>query len=129
MGARRRARNGSSSTAGAFLVVLLVIGLVIKFIWWIIGAAVLVTAFYIARAIWRSQRARQDALARSRAELVARADQHLNWVMQGDDRGIYGPDGAKLMHYIFSGETPTPPVAEPPATRWRYGPFGTRFAS
>jgi hypothetical protein len=105
--ARRRTRNGSSSTAGAFLVVLLVIGLVIKFIWWIIGAAVLVTAFYIARAIWRGQRARQDALARSRAELVARADQQHEWVMQGDDRGIYGPECAPLMHFIESGKHPT----------------------
>jgi nitrate/nitrite transporter NarK len=77
--------------------VLLVIGLVIKFIWWIIGAAVLIAALYIARAIWRSQQARQDASARRRAELAARADQQHQWVMQGDERGTYGPAGAALM--------------------------------
>jgi hypothetical protein len=33
-------------------------------------------------------------------ELAARADQQHNWVMQGDDRGTYGPQGADLMHYI-----------------------------
>jgi hypothetical protein len=40
VGPRRRTRNGSSSTAGAFLVVLLVIGLVIKFIWIIVAAVI-----------------------------------------------------------------------------------------
>ena len=103
MGARRRTRNGSSSTAGAFLVILLVIGLVIKFIWWIIGAAVLVTAFCIAR--YMAQPASTAGCAR--AELVARADQQHEWVMQGDDRGIYGPEGAPLMHFIESGKHPT----------------------
>jgi hypothetical protein len=75
---------------------LLVIGLVIKFIWWIIGAAVLIAAVYIARGVWRSQRARQEALARQRAELAARADQQHQWVMEGDERGIYGPAGAAV---------------------------------
>jgi uncharacterized protein YigE (DUF2233 family) len=67
----------------------------------------LVTAFYVARAIWRGQRAPQDAFARSRAELVARADQQHEWVMQGDDRGIYGPECAPLMDFIESGKQPT----------------------
>ncbi len=30
-----------------------------------------------------------------------RADQQHNWVLQGDDRGIYGPEGAELMHYLY----------------------------
>ena len=33
--------------------------------------------------------------------LAARADQQHNWVLQGDDRGIYGTEGAKLMHYLY----------------------------
>jgi hypothetical protein len=77
--------------------VLVVIGLVIKFIWWIIGAAVLIAAVYIARAVRRSQRARQDELARQRAELAARADLQHQWVIQDDERGIYGPADAAVM--------------------------------
>jgi hypothetical protein len=38
--------------------------------------------------------------ARRRAEIAARADQELRWVLAGDERGIYGPDGAALMRDI-----------------------------
>ncbi|HME49036.1 hypothetical protein [Mycobacterium sp.] len=73
----------------------------------------------------RENRKRADALAHRNAEIAARADQQHNWVMQGDDRGVYGPEGARLMHHIRSGGGQT---TAPPATRWRLGPFGTRFA-
>ena len=43
-------------------------------------------------------------------ELAARADQQHNWEMQGDDRGIYGPQGADLMHYIEQPEAVTLPT-------------------
>jgi hypothetical protein len=36
-----------------------------------------------------------------------RADQQHNWVLQGDDRGIYGPQGAELMHYIYPATNQT----------------------
>ena len=32
---------------------------------------------------------------------MARADQQHNWVLQGDDRGFYGVEGAELMHYLY----------------------------
>jgi hypothetical protein len=38
--------------------------------------------------------AKRATLAQRMNELAARADQQHNWVMQGDDRGIYGPQGA-----------------------------------
>jgi hypothetical protein len=41
-----------------------------------------------------------------------------NWVMQGDDRGIYGPQGADLMHYIEQ-----PSALTPPTQRRVSGPF------
>jgi hypothetical protein len=117
---------------GALIAALVLVALIIKFIWWILGAVALVGGFFVMRAVVREHRKRRDAHARYCAELAARADQHLAWVIQGDDRGIYGERGAELMHYIFSEDKKTSPVAEPPATpatRWRYGPFGTRFAS
>lgn len=52
-----------------------------------------------AAAFWwyREQRALRQ---RAGAAIAARADQQHSWVMRGDDRGIYGPHGAQLMHFI-----------------------------
>ena len=98
-----RRRSGSGSGGGGFaglIGVLFIVGLIIKFFWWIVGAAALVGLFYLIRAILRANARQRATLAQRMNELVARADQQHNWVMQGDDRGIYGPQGADLMHYI-----------------------------
>jgi len=81
--------------------VLFIIAIIIKFIWWILGVVVVVGLFFLVRALVRANRRRADAHARYCAAIAARADQQHNWVLQGDDRGIYGPDGAALMHYIY----------------------------
>jgi len=65
---------------------------------------------------------------RANAAVAAGAHLQHSWVMQGDDRGIYGPQGAQFMHFIAA----PPPVAatsEPPAVRPRTSPSATRFAS
>ena len=79
---------------------LLIVGLIIKFIWWILGAAAVVGLFYLVRAIVRENGRRTDALTRYHVEIATRADQQHQWVMRGDERGIYGPAGAKLMRDI-----------------------------
>jgi predicted RNA-binding protein with PUA-like domain len=60
----------------------------------------LVGLFFLARAVVRENRKRRDTYVRFCAQIAARADQQHNWVMQGDDRGVYGADGARLMHFI-----------------------------
>jgi hypothetical protein len=126
--ARRRSRKTSSSSPlGAFVVVLVVIAIIVKFIWWILGAAALIGLFYFVRAVMRENRKQTDALARRSAEIAARADQQHEWVLQGDDRGIYGPDGAKLMHYLEHRGTPTASTTGHPVIPPRTGPFGMRF--
>lgn len=85
---------------GALFGVLLIIGIIIKFIWWILGAAALVGLFFLARAIARWYAKRSAEYARYRDALAARADEQHNWVLQGDDRGIYGVDGARLMRQV-----------------------------
>ena len=119
---RRRYRSGSGGGGFAGLIgVLFIVGLIIKFIWWIIGAAALVGLFYLIRAILRANARQRATLAQRMSELAARADQQHNWVMQGDDRGIYGPQGADLMHYIEQ------PGAVTPLTQRRVsGPLGSR---
>jgi hypothetical protein len=80
---------------------LLLIGIIIKFIWWILGAVAMVVLFFIARSAVRWYDQRRATEARYRDALAARADQQHNWVMQGDEPGIYGTEGAKLMHYLY----------------------------
>ena len=111
---RRRYRSGSGGGGFAGLIgVLFIIGLIIKFIWWIIGAAALVGLFYLVRAILRADARQRAAVAQRLNELAARADQQHNWVMQGDDRGIYGPQGADLMNYIAHPGAVAPPTQRP----------------
>ncbi len=86
---------------GGLLGVLLLIGFIIKFIWWILGAVALVVAFYIGRAVARGYQERRAIEARRRDLLAARADQQHNWVMRGDERGTYGAEGADLMRYLY----------------------------
>ena len=84
---RRGYRSGSGGGGFAGLIgVLIIVGLIIKFIWWIIGAAALVGLFYLIRAILRANARQRAILAQRMSELAARADQQHNWVMQGDDR-------------------------------------------
>ena len=87
----------SSGGFGAWFGVLLIIGLVIKFIWWILGATAVVGLFFLARAIARWSAERAAERARYRQGLAARADQQHLWVLLGDGRGIYGVDGAEVM--------------------------------
>ncbi len=100
-------RSGSGGGFAAFLGLALIIWIIVKLIWWIVGAAVLVGFFFLVRAIVREGRRRADLKAAHRAAVVARADQQHNWVLRGDDRGIYGPAGAELMHYLYPALSPT----------------------
>lgn len=62
------------------------------------------------------------------AAIAARADQQHNWVMQGDNRGTYGPQGADLMRFIEAPPRAAAP-SESPAARWRTRTSATLFAS
>jgi hypothetical protein len=100
---RRRVRSSSSGGWPTALGVLFVIGLIVKFFWWIVGFLTIVAAYYVIRAVVRSSKAAALAREQANAAIVARADEQHDWVLRGDDRGIYGIDGAKLMHYIDGG--------------------------
>lgn len=95
------ARRDNSSDGGAvFFAVGLLIWFVVTFFWWIVAALVLVAAFHIGRAWLRWRDARRAAWSEYCAAVAARADQQHDWVLRGDDRGIYGPEGAALMRTI-----------------------------
>ncbi|HSS25175.1 MAG TPA: hypothetical protein VLL82_12440 [Mycobacterium sp.] len=96
-----KSRASSGGGFGALLGLMLIIWVIVKLIWWILGAAILVGLYFVVRAIVRESRRRADLKAAHRDALAARADQQHKWVLQGDDRGIYGVEGAELMHYLY----------------------------
>ena len=74
----------------AMFTVLIVLGVLATLKWWlllIVGIPLLAVAAYVLK-IHLEYKA--DIRREHRAELSARADQHLAWVMQGDPRGLYG---------------------------------------
>jgi hypothetical protein len=73
-----------------FLALLIGVALVVKY-WWLIVDIVAVTyaGYRVVRAVDRHAE-RVEAERRRLAGLVARADQQHAWVMQGDERGVYG---------------------------------------
>ncbi|WP_156687383.1 hypothetical protein [Mycobacterium sp. Marseille-P9652] len=96
-----RSNASSGGGLGALLAVAVVTWIVVKLIWLIAGVAALVGIFFLARAIARDVRRRNELRAAHRAAVRLRADQQHNWVLRGDDRGVYGPEGAELMHYLY----------------------------
>jgi hypothetical protein len=92
--------------AGAvFFGALLVLGLAVKFFWWVLAAAAVIGTFFAIRALARNMRDRKAAAARQAEELAYRADRQNQWARRGDDRGVYGVAGAELMHSV----SPEPP--------------------
>jgi cadmium resistance protein CadD (predicted permease) len=62
---------------GQFICTLLIVAFVLHFIWWIVGAGVVVAAAWFAVRVRRAWLAADDAERRRRAEIAARADQQL----------------------------------------------------
>jgi len=106
VGGMSKSKASSGGGLGALLAVALVIWVIVKLFWWLVGAAAHVGLFFLARAIARESSKRAELKAAHRAAVAARADQQHTWVLQGDDRGIYGVEGAELMHYIYPALNP-----------------------
>lgn len=79
---------------------MLVIGFVVTYIWWIVGAASLVGLFFVGRAIVRHAEERRELAAAREDELKLRADRHMRWTIAGDSRAVYGPEGASATHAV-----------------------------
>jgi uncharacterized membrane protein len=77
-------------TLTSFFGFLILVALIIRLIWWILGTVALVVLFFVVRAQLRAARARADAAARRAAQIAARAEQQHRWVLRGDERGVYG---------------------------------------
>ncbi|MCB0949557.1 MAG: hypothetical protein KDB44_09820 [Mycobacterium sp.] len=96
--ARRRSNSG-----GGFAVVfvaLLVVAVIVEFFWWIVGAAALVGVFFAGRALFREAARRREVAEEREAALRRRADRQHRWLLTGDSRGLYGPEGASAMSTV-----------------------------
>lgn len=94
-------KSSSGEGGGAiFVALMLVLWLVVTFFWWIVAGICVVALFFGIRALVRIDRRNRERHAAYCAAICARADQQHKWVLRGDDRGIYGPEGARLMRAI-----------------------------
>ena len=95
--------SSRGSSSGGFVTaffVLVVIGMIIKYIWWILGGLAIGAAVFIVRALIQAHLEAVAERNRYHAEIAVRADRQHQWVLDGDARGIYGPEGAEVMRYI-----------------------------
>lgn len=72
--------------------------------WWLPAALVLVGGVAAGPPLLQRVRRHRELAARRDAGLAERADTQNRWVLRGDNRGVYGPDGAALMRSL----TPKP---------------------
>lgn len=93
-------RGKGDEGTGVLLAVGFVIWVIIKLIWLILGVLALVAAYFIGRELLRAVRRRRAERDAYYAAVCARADQQHAWALAGDDRGVFGVEGAKLMRQI-----------------------------
>ena len=77
-------------TLAQFIGVLLLIGFVGAYFWWIAAIAAVAALLWMARRAFREIEAGEVAEARRLAAVANRADQQHRWALAGDDRGVYG---------------------------------------
>ena len=73
-----------------FVALLFAVAVVVKYWWLIVGIVCVIVAVYRVRGAVARHAERVEAERRRLAELAARADQQHDWVMEGDERGVYG---------------------------------------
>jgi hypothetical protein len=77
-------------TMGQFIGILLLVGFVGAYFWWIAAIAAVAALVWMAQRAFREIAAAEAAEARRQAAVARRADQQHRWALAGDDRGVYG---------------------------------------
>ena len=77
-------------TFGPAIGILLLIGFVGAYFWWVVGIAAVVAFVWGAQKAWAEISAEEAADAKRKAAIVRRADQQHAWTLAGDPRGTYG---------------------------------------
>jgi hypothetical protein len=77
---------------GQLIGVLFVVGLIIRYFWWIAAVVAVVMTVKRAPRLWARHQEAVEAWAAEQRAIVARADQQHAWVLGGDPRGKYGAE-------------------------------------
>ncbi|BBZ03859.1 hypothetical protein MCHIJ_32960 [Mycolicibacterium chitae] len=97
---------GGQSGGGALGVigVVVFIGVIIKYFWWILAGLAMVLVVFLAvvigKALIQQLEAAEAERKRQNRRLSAQADRQHRWVLDGDPRGVYGAKGAEYMRYV-----------------------------
>lgn len=75
-------------------------------LWWIVGAGAVVGLFFVGRALVRRARKRRELAEQRDAGLRRRADRQHRWLLTGDERGVYGAEGASARRAVSPGTIP-----------------------
>lgn len=75
---------------GQLFAFLILVGLAVKYWWLIVLVVAVVVAVRSGLGAWRRHRADAAAERGRLAAIVARADEQHQWVMAGDERGVFG---------------------------------------
>lgn len=110
---------GDGSVPAAIFVLVIIAGLVVKYIWWVVGAAALAGVVYLCVVLTRKAEERRlcdEKLAAEREFERARlAERQHRWTMIGDSRAVYGEKGSAPTADI-TGTDSAPDTDEPIAT-------------
>lgn len=99
MARRRRLLTALAASSG---VVIVLVASIVTNSPPLLGIAAFGGSMLLARAIWRDNRRRGDEYSRHCAAIAAQADRQNDWVIMGDDRGVFGPQGVELMRFVTS---------------------------
>jgi uncharacterized membrane protein (Fun14 family) len=80
------------STLGQLIGILFVVGLIIRYFWWIAAVVAVVAVIKRAPSWWAQHQAVVDAERDRLAAIATRADQQHAWTLAGDPRGTYGAE-------------------------------------
>ncbi|MGD9620068.1 MAG: hypothetical protein AB7G47_07240 [Mycolicibacterium sp.] len=96
------------SNSGGFLAVvgwLLILGVIVEYFWWFVGAlaggAALIGLFFGGRALLREVARRRELAEEREFALRRQADRQHRWLLSGDSRGLYGAEGASVMRAVI----------------------------
>lgn len=85
-----RRRSRSVHPIFAVFMVILVVGVIVKFWWLFLAMGLVWLGVKVAARSWDRTEARRLETAKHHAALVARADLEHAAIMRGDERGVYG---------------------------------------